>query len=66
MSYLSYHSMRLDPWREHDKFPKGAVKYWRESRLQWNEKYGAKPLHIFIVSEDHTEITLLPEEEWPV
>jgi hypothetical protein len=65
MSYLTYHPYRRETWTEFERFPHKAVKYWRDSSQQWNKKYGTVPLRIYTVSDDQTEITLIPEEEWP-
>jgi len=65
VTYLTYHPYRRETWKEFEHFPHNAVKYWRDSRLQWNKKYGTVPLRIYTVSDDQTQITLIPEEEWP-
>lgn len=65
MSYLTYHKLRSDQWREFKKFPHQAVRVWRNSELFPGPYYGDEPLLIFEVSDDHTEIRFMPESEWP-
>lgn len=65
MSYLSYHRRRRDHWKEHDSFPVGAVRYYRDP-TSYRTLYQEVPLLIFRVSDDRKIVTLIPEEDWPV
>lgn len=59
MRWLTYHPSRRRPWTEHNCFPKGAIKWWRE-----NSYYTGRPLLIFVMSDDRKHITLIPQEDW--
>lgn len=61
MKYLTYQASRRRPWTEHNCFPKGAIKWWRETR--YGQAYGEKML-VFKMSEDRMTITFVPEEDW--
>lgn len=67
MKWLSYHPNRRRQWTEHNCFPHGAIK-WCNDHVDaewswWN--YPIEALHIYEVSDDRTEIKLIPREDWP-
>ena len=63
MPYLTHHPHRGDEWREFKKFPRNAVKYWRELGPA---SYRAQPLSIYLMSDDRSTIELIPELEWVI
>ena len=65
MSYLTYHRLRRDQWKEFKEFPHKAVHVWRNSEQYHYALYKEVPLLIFEVSDDHTNIRFMPESEWP-
>lgn len=54
MKYLTYHRDRRRQWTEHESYPSGAIKYWRESR-----RHQTAPLFIYEMSEDRSTIRLV-------
>ena len=67
MPYLSYRRDRRRPWTEHENFPKGAIAYkTREdnSKYKWNPNWKTADLAIYEMSDDRTEIRLVPQSEW--
>lgn len=63
MPYLTHHPHREDTWREFKKWPRNAVKYWRELGPA---SYRAQPLSIYLMSDDRSTIELIPELEWVI